>query len=99
MGSTDSGEMLCNHAICQEHRLYKPENKSCEWSAKDFSTNEPIKRTFRVRFSSDNAVQEFCQVFSTGQQLARESDIWEVADGGGEIIIPQVAGIAKGDIK
>ena len=38
--------------------------KFVEWTAKDFSTDEPIKRTFRIQFSSKNAVAEFKAIFA-----------------------------------
>lgn len=38
--------------------------KFVEWTAKDFSTDEPIKRTFKVQFSSKNAVAEFKAIFA-----------------------------------
>ena len=45
--------------------LFSNEKKKfVEWTAKDFSTDEPIKRTFRVQFSSKNAVAEFKAIFA-----------------------------------
>lgn len=36
---------------------------TCEWTAKDFSTDEPIRKTFQVTFCSMPALQEFERIF------------------------------------
>jgi hypothetical protein len=51
------------------------DEKFCEWTAKDFSTDDPVKRTFRVQFSSMNAVQDFKQIFKEVSKNLRQLNI------------------------
>jgi len=75
----DDGTRIINHIICKEHHVQCNEKKKfCEWTAKDYSTDEPVKRTFRVNFSSAVTVSEFRSVFQNGKELAADSDIHEL---------------------
>lgn len=43
--------------------LFSNETRVCQWAAVDFSTDEPIKRTFMAQFSSTPALKEFIEHF------------------------------------
>ena len=58
--------------MCGHFFFFSNENKKfVEWTAKDFSTDEPVRKTFKVQFSSKNAVVEFRKVFEEASFLSR----------------------------
>ncbi|CAH1780686.1 unnamed protein product [Owenia fusiformis] len=92
----DDGNVICNHLVATETRIQRNRKKKfCEWEAIDFATNQPIRRTFRAQFSSENAAEEFEKMIIEGKEFATQSGIYERDIGCAmprEIDIPEVAG-------
>ncbi|XP_074658273.1 E3 SUMO-protein ligase RanBP2-like [Tubulanus polymorphus] len=96
--SNDEGLVICNHVITIETNMTSNEKKcTCEWSAMDFSQDEPVRREFRIKFSSLNAVNEFMQIYTEGKTMADESGISELHVPSAEIDVPEVIGIGDLD--
>ncbi|CAH1780692.1 unnamed protein product [Owenia fusiformis] len=92
----DDGNVICNHLVATETRIQRNRKKKfCEWEAIDYATNQPIRRTFRAQFSSENAAEEFEKMIIEGKEFATQSGIYERDIGCAmprEIDIPEVTG-------
>lgn len=74
----DNDEAICNHIICTGYEIKRTDQRlTCEWTAKDFSTDEPIRKTFQVTFCSNPALLEFERIFQNGVQMAVQSELSE----------------------
>lgn len=79
--TNDDGERVCNHLIAIQTVLTFNDLK-CSWSALDFSKDPPTYRNFEAEFPSGEDVQEFRDVFNEGKELAEQSEILELPQGG-----------------
>ncbi|KAL5004271.1 hypothetical protein ScPMuIL_017727 [Solemya velum] len=89
----DTSEIVCNNLIVMETMVTCDKKKrSCEWSPIDFSTDEPMRRTFCAQFSSGSAMEEFETHVTEGRGLAQESEISErnIITMPQEILVPEV---------
>ena len=64
--SAEDDSMVCNHVIAMQTALAQD---NIEWSALDFSTDPPSKRSFRVEFEDISISREFRDMFAEGETL------------------------------
>ena len=60
--TSEEESIVCNHLIAMQTNL-----EDMKWSALDFSTDPPIKRTFRVEFEEEEIATEFKDIFEEGK--------------------------------
>ncbi|KAK6195510.1 hypothetical protein SNE40_000924 [Patella caerulea] len=78
--TTDDGNSVCNHIVCQEYYItMERARKSCIWSAVDFSTGQPTMCEFKAQFSSSVSAEEFFTVFRYSLKLAADSDLSKIS--------------------
>ena len=64
--TAEDDSMVCNHVIAMQTALAQD---NIEWSALDFSTDPPSKRSFRVEFEDISISREFRDMFAEGETL------------------------------
>ncbi|XP_069676446.1 E3 SUMO-protein ligase RanBP2 isoform X2 [Periplaneta americana] len=71
-----TGEQLCNTVIAINTAL-EVRKRDCIWSGLDYTEDPPVLRKFMAKFSSDEATEEFKQIFQEGKDMAEQSEILE----------------------
>uniref|UniRef100_A0A0C9REL7 RANBP2 protein n=1 Tax=Fopius arisanus TaxID=64838 RepID=A0A0C9REL7_9HYME len=74
---TMPGQVVCSTLISMETEV-EVQGDSCTWTAIDDVFEPPTSRSYRLKFASEDEVQDFLVNFRDGQECARQAGISEL---------------------